>query len=482
MQNSTRFVFGIWLCFVVSITYAQDFGAGNGKSGVKPVLMSGNSAGIDYAESKVMFENQPITEAHTVIYDSKNNTTTISLRDNTTMPPNHALGFGSTEVTGPRIGEDLQQKLSKVSATDLRYSLLLESHSNAWAWWYNFDWAGFETKINEQVTAGNRFQNVNTYGHDDTYMYAGTWNGDGQGSAWALNHQDIAAFVAILNDSWPNGTTRYRPIDFAIHPWLNTTQFYGAVAVADNKGFGWIFNADFAAFDTWYTGQWAANRRIINVDVYHLPGSTTPSYSGISEDGTYAQTIWFNLDWDGYLTKFNENIGNGYRPIDYDASGNDYNARHAGIWNLDGVAAGWWIGEADQAAFNAGILVHTNNGLRPRTASIFDAQELVNSLESDGNIQITDKFELKPNYPNPFNPSTTINFSLSSAEFVTLKVYNIVGKEVITLVSDQLAAGSYNYNWDARDNNGKTLSSGVYMYQLTAGNNVSMSQKMILMK
>ena len=74
-------------------------------------------------------------------------------------------------------------------------------------------------------------------------------------------------------------------------------------------------------------------------------------------------------------------------------------------------------------------------------------------------------YSLGQNYPNPFNPSTTINFTIPNSEFVTLKVYNILGSEVATLVNENLSAGSYRFNFDARN-----LASGVYLYELNAGN------------
>ena len=74
-------------------------------------------------------------------------------------------------------------------------------------------------------------------------------------------------------------------------------------------------------------------------------------------------------------------------------------------------------------------------------------------------------YSLSQNYPNPFNPSTTINFAIPNSEFVTLKVYNILGSEVATLVNENLASGSYRFNFDAQN-----LASGVYLYELNAGN------------
>jgi hypothetical protein len=90
-------------------------------------------------------------------------------------------------------------------------------------------------------------------------------------------------------------------------------------------------------------------------------------------------------------------------------------------------------------------------------------------------------FALYQNYPNPFNPSTKIKFSIpyvgtSLMKFVQLKVYDILGNEVVTLVNEYKPAGSYEINFDARG-----LPSGVYFYQLKAGDFVS-TKKMILLK
>ncbi|MCX6162708.1 MAG: T9SS type A sorting domain-containing protein, partial [Ignavibacteriae bacterium] len=74
-------------------------------------------------------------------------------------------------------------------------------------------------------------------------------------------------------------------------------------------------------------------------------------------------------------------------------------------------------------------------------------------------------FKLAQNYPNPFNPSTTIKFSLPQSGFVTLIIYDISGKELKTLVNNQLSSGSYKFIMDGSD-----LSSGIYFYKLTAGN------------
>lgn len=91
------------------------------------------------------------------------------------------------------------------------------------------------------------------------------------------------------------------------------------------------------------------------------------------------------------------------------------------------------------------------------------------------------KTALNINYPNPFNPETTISYSLKQGENVKIEVYNIKGQLVRTLVNEEQAAGNHKVVWTGVDNNNRPVSSGVYFYKMTAGK-YSSSKKMILMK
>ncbi len=97
------------------------------------------------------------------------------------------------------------------------------------------------------------------------------------------------------------------------------------------------------------------------------------------------------------------------------------------------------------------------------------------------NLEIPNSFELAQNYPNPFNPTTLISYSLPKGAFVTLKVYDMLGKEVKTLVSKEVAAGKYSIEWNGDDNFGNKVSTGAYVYRITAGDFVSV-KKMLLIK
>jgi len=90
-------------------------------------------------------------------------------------------------------------------------------------------------------------------------------------------------------------------------------------------------------------------------------------------------------------------------------------------------------------------------------------------------------FSLAQNYPNPFNPTTTIKYTLQTNSQVTLKIYNVHGQEIRTLVNGNQTAGLKSIVWDGKNNDGQSVSSGVYLYRLAAGDYVR-SHKMILLK
>ncbi len=97
-------------------------------------------------------------------------------------------------------------------------------------------------------------------------------------------------------------------------------------------------------------------------------------------------------------------------------------------------------------------------------------------------VEIPETFELVQNFPNPFNPSTTIRFGLPQSSRVVLKIYNVLGQEVATLLDGvEKVAGNHNVVWDGKDQLGRAVSSGIYLYQMRAGN-VVLTRKMTLLK
>jgi len=98
-------------------------------------------------------------------------------------------------------------------------------------------------------------------------------------------------------------------------------------------------------------------------------------------------------------------------------------------------------------------------------------------------------YAISANYPNPFNPSTTMDFQLPQISNVQLVIFNVLGQKVRTLVNEQMAPGRYKAIWDARNDAGQSVASGIYIYRFSAesagaGNagRFETVQKMILLK
>ena len=115
----------------------------------------------------------------------------------------------------------------------------------------------------------------------------------------------------------------------------------------------------------------------------------------------------------------------------------------------------------------------------PHTVTLLMNRELV-GLKTPGD-QIPKQFALHQNYPNPFNPVTFINYDLPKRERVDLIIYNTLGQKVKTLLSKNQESGYYTAVWDATNDNGNKVSSGLYFYRLQAGKFID-TKKVILLK
>ena len=115
----------------------------------------------------------------------------------------------------------------------------------------------------------------------------------------------------------------------------------------------------------------------------------------------------------------------------------------------------------------------------------YDSEFGFNRLALPAPVQLQTRpevFGLANNYPNPFNPATTIKYALPQAADVELTVYNVVGQPVRTLVAEHQSAGRYVVEWDATNDSGHSLSSGMYFYRLAAGGEFRETKKMLLLK
>ncbi|MCD4820394.1 MAG: CotH kinase family protein [Candidatus Cloacimonetes bacterium] len=145
-----------------------------------------------------------------------------------------------------------------------------------------------------------------------------------------------------------------------------------------------------------------------------------------------------------------------------------------------------WVTEPDGNGPTLELINHTlDNSLPSSWAASLEhgTPGLVNSTLSDSNNESINGIncELFPNYPNPFNPETTISFNLNQKSKIDLSIYNIKSQKVVTLVNDILIAGEHKIIWNGKDNRENIVSSGIYLYKLKT-NGKTFLRKMILLK
>jgi len=136
------------------------------------------------------------------------------------------------------------------------------------------------------------------------------------------------------------------------------------------------------------------------------------------------------------------------------------------------------------SAGNGRLVFQVGNNCIPRNQHVAVKSFWVNTgtaeIDSDESL-IPKEFALYDNYPNPFNPTTQIAVDLPEAAATEITVWNIMGQKVATLYSGDLNAGHHSLNFNGRDSNGKQLTSGMYLYRVTAGK-YNATKKMTLMK
>ncbi|PIW70027.1 MAG: hypothetical protein COW08_04020 [Ignavibacteriales bacterium CG12_big_fil_rev_8_21_14_0_65_30_8] len=174
------------------------------------------------------------------------------------------------------------------------------------------------------------------------------------------------------------------------------------------------------------------------------------------------------------------------------ASGNYVNAQERGPGEAYFFFA---AGNPINGNFNPGdIILKFNNGTMPIGSEIHTSYRMngvdwqtgptikfsLTTIEDSQGL-IPNKFELSQNYPNPFNPSTNIRFSLPEASFVSIKIYNMLGQEIKTLVNKQKNPGIFKVQWNGDNDFGQKVSSGTYIYRVVAGSRI-FAKKMVLLK
>ncbi len=222
--------------------------------------------------------------------------------------------------------------------------------------------------------------------------------------------------------------------------------------------------------------QWAdADPIILNQDLFDINAELQPVQSGMG-DGTITGRItsYNGTELSGVLvTAINSDdvlVGYGFTDVN-------------GDYNITGLSDGEYNIEAGKISYNAtSSRVYVASGEHATVIVDMDIESnAVTSVETGNETTIPKNIFLGNNYPNPFNPSTTVNFGLSNPGDVQLAIYNILGQRIKVLINDNLPAGNYKAVWDGLDTKGQNVSSGLYLLVLETGEHRHM-QKMILAK
>jgi hypothetical protein len=144
-------------------------------------------------------------------------------------------------------------------------------------------------------------------------------------------------------------------------------------------------------------------------------------------------------------------------------------------------------GSGDVVALTFRVLTEFEDNARFEIANgvVFDGSQLSNPVVALGSLNVEStptEFALLQNFPNPFNPETTIKYNVAKGGNVSLRIYNVVGQVVKTLVAEQQNAGRYTVRWNGTDDRGVSVSSGIYFYQITAGSDFQDVKKLMLLK
>jgi len=207
-------------------------------------------------------------------------------------------------------------------------------------------------------------------------------------------------------------------------------------------------------------------------------------WSGVIHGDYYSLMSYDGESFDEYIPENSDLLSADFNFLAIDHNNTKWIGTDAGVCRFDGET---WItfntknsGLCDNKV-NA-IAVEKNNTIWFGTdngVSRYTGEVITTSVDEED--ETPEALPVINSYPNPFNPSTTIEFTLPESGFTTLAIYNIYGQKVRELAAEYMTAGAHSLMWDGRDDNGNAVSSGVYITRLMAGKQVA-AGRMILLK
>jgi hypothetical protein len=273
------------------------------------------------------------------------------------------------------------------------------------------------------------------------------------GTSMACPH--VAGGIALLRDAYPDAT-----VDELKTALMETAVDLGTTGEDNTFGFGRI---DLLAAYESLIGTGGIPCESLTAFRARCNGAGTVNALARFQGDYTGQSVTFAVDGTPHVVALTSNGRNSF-----------------GRLEVMGLSVGEHLVELiEPAGCIAGLTVNCGAGEAPDAEwdelwSEFAAMDQLNLLT-------TEAAQLLGNYPNPFNPTTTISYSIGVDGFVSLRVYNSLGEEVATLVNEFQTAGVKAVTWNGRNNAGSSVASGLYFYRLTTGSEVR-TEKMMFMK
>jgi len=328
---------------------------------------------------------------------------------------------------------------------------------------YEPDWARHNENLilfrHNDSSLGSALLIINAFTFDTTFAFGGEFDDD---PTWA---PDGSAF-AIQNAS-PDGI---RIISYPDTSNVNdVTCTVSGGGDCDGEGPSWSPNSDWIAFEQGLKIlKVQATGGIADVVVEGYGDVTSAAWS---PDGKW---IAFCLDSGSYIPNPSEPWNEFYIDHVWIA---DYRGTGHGLYKVTG---GLFSDRTPAWSPNSDTIYFVRSDGDQYDIWKVEAFEPL-SIEIDNSNPLPNKFSLDQNYPNPFNNITNIRFEIPFKEKVSLKIYNVLGKEVKLLIDNELSSGTYHVTWDGTDNKGQTVSSGVYFYKFSSESFIK-ERKMVLVK
>lgn len=317
------------------------------------------------------------------------------------------------------------------------------------------------------TNGGASFSNVTVGSYSNYNFYR--FSMPSPGTIYALSNLNLASDSTLILKSTDAGLS-WSP---AVTP-SHTKEFH---FTNDNLGFALTLNSTYKTTDG--AATWTLVSNTVWNNVYFINENTGWHVNS----GTLYRTSNGGADWVARYSAYNS--------VTYDMKFFDlytgYRTVKEGVWGIYRIQKTTDAGEtffnmnyySDARRLRKMGFINQNTGwiggsggliIKTTTAGALSVQQISST--------VPDNFSLKQNYPNPFNPSTVIRYQLTAAGFTTLKVYDLLGKEVASLVNEKQSAGSYAVDFNSAEYN---LPSGIYFYTLTAGE-FKETKKMVLIK